>query len=337
MTTTKLTTNAHRLPSGWLMQLCQTDVLLLFGASLNVSADNDRDIITFTGGQQDPNNPDIYVIDVGDVPATTYNPETYEWSNVYGYFTVTLQRTNAAHAATITLKDPVMGIGFPVEFEVGETEKTIELNQTIEVNHELGNSSAWSGYVPTIFTVSSTSYAESQYQVLILKTNRTGAAAPRVCNFETHLECLKSLQGDDRGSAELRRFGEYVLIRFKMSTEVKVSANSRMVMDVRYTDHNGLSPDADDYGMSKTREVSLTPINAGSVCDELWYLYKPLEDEYLHSYNDRRNNKIDDDKCIVYAIREVGPIEVANPAEGAVQYMFFSRNDLPELNSQYCV
>ena len=337
MTTTKLTTNAHRLPSGWLMQLCLTAVLLLFGASLNVSADNDRDIITFTGGHADPNNPDIYVIDVGDVPATTYNPETYEWSNVYGYFTVTLQRTNAAHAATITLKDPVMGIGFPVEFEAGETEKTIELNQTIEVNHELGNSSAWSGYVPTIFTVSSTSYAESQYQVLILKTNRTGAAAPRVCNFETHLECLKSLQGDDRGSAELRRFGEYVLIRFKMSTEVKVSANSRMVMDVRYTDHNGLSPDADDYGMSKTREVSLTPINAGSVCDELWYLYKPLEDEYLHSYNDRRNNKIDDDKCIVYAIREVGPIEVANPAEGAVQYMFFSRNDLPELNSQYCV
>ena len=319
-------------------------LLVLLGGVFSPADAQTADVITFTGGHADANNPDIYIIDVGDVPATTcktilneYNEETYEWSNVEEYFTVTLRRSNAAHAATITLKDPVMQIEFPVEFEAGETEKTIKLNQTIEENHELGNSSAWSGYVPTIFTVSSTSCAESQYQVLILNTNRTGAVAPRQCTFETHLECLKSLQGDDRGSAVLRRFGEYILIRFKMSTEVKVSANSRLVMDVRYTDHTGLSADADDYGMSKTREVSLSPINAGSVCDELWFLYKPLEDEYLHSYNDRRNNKIDDDKCIIYAIREVGPIEVANPAEGAVQYMFFSRNDLPELNSQYCV
>ena len=277
------------------------------------------------------------MIDVGDVPATTLDPETYEWSNFREYFTVTLRRSNAAHKASITLKDPIMWGEFPVEFEVGETEKTIKLNQTIEENPYASNSSAWSGHVPTIYFVSYTSYAESQYQVLILNTNRTGADEPRACTFETHLECLQSLQGFDRAFAQFSRYGEYFLIRFKMSTEVKVTADSRLVMDVRYTDHDGLSADADDYGMSKTREVSLTPINAGSVCDELWYLYKPSEDEYLHSYNDTRNNKIDDDKCIAYPIREVGPIEVANPAEGAVRYMFFSRQDLPEENSTFYV
>ena len=130
MTTTKLTTNAHRLPSGWLMQLCLMAVLLLFGASLNVSADNDRDILTFTGGQQDPNNPDIYVIDVGNVPATILDPESYEWSNVEEYFTVTLRRTNTAHAATITLKDPVGHGEILVEFPAGVSEQTVKLNQT---------------------------------------------------------------------------------------------------------------------------------------------------------------------------------------------------------------
>ena len=294
-----------------------------------------KDVITFTGGHADPNNPDIYVINVGDFPATTLDPETYEWSNVDDAFTVTLRRSNAAHKASITLKDPIMQGEFPVEFEAGESEKTITLGQAVE--YVSGNPSAWSGHVPTIYFVSYTSYAESQYQVLILNTNRTGADEPRECTFETHLECLQSLQGFDRAFAQFSRYGEYCLIRFKMSTEVKVTADSRLVMDVRYTDHDGLSADADDYGMSKTREVSLTPINAGSVCDELWYLYKPSEDEYLHSYNDTRNNKIDDDKCIAYPIREVGPIEVANPAEGAVRYMFFSRQDLPEENSTFYV
>ena len=294
-----------------------------------------KDVITFTGGHADPNQPGVYVINVGDFPATTLDPETYEWSNVDDAFTVTLRRSNAAHKASITLKDPIMQGEFPVEFEAGESEKTITLGQAVE--YVSGNPSAWSGHVPTIYFVSYTSYAESQYQVLILNTNRTGADEPRECTFETHLECLQSLQGFDRAFAQFSRYGEYCLIRFKMSTEVKVTADSRLVMDVRYTDHDGLSADADDYGMSKTREVSLTPINAGSVCDELWYLYKPSEDEYLHSYNDTRNNKIDDDKCIAYPIREVGPIEVANPAEGAVRYMFFSRQDLPEENSTFYV
>jgi len=211
------------------------------------------------------------VINVGDFPATTLDPETYEWSNVDDAFTVTLRRTNAAHKASITLKDPIMQGEFPVEFEAGETEKTIKLSQAVE--YVSGNPSAWSGHVPTIYFVSYTSYAESQYQVLILNTNRTGADEPRECTFETHLECLQNLQGFDRAFAQFSRYGEYCLIRFKMSTEVKVTADSRLVMDVRYTDHDGLSADADDYGMSKTREVSLTPINAGSVCDELWYLY----------------------------------------------------------------
>ncbi|MCR4915469.1 MAG: hypothetical protein K6A96_06915 [Prevotella sp.] len=333
MRTTRTTIYRRPTAARWLCLL-----LVLLGGVISTAHAQTRDVITFTGGHEDPNNPSIYVIDAGNVPATIYNPESYEWSNVEEYFTVTLRRTNTAHAATITLKDPVGHGEILVEFPAGVSEKTVNLNQTIEPNPDAGNSSAWSGYVPTIYTVSHTSYAESQYQVLILKTNRTGANAPRACTYATHLECLQNLQGFDRASYELRRFGEYVLIRFKMSTEVKVSADSRLVMDVHYTDHTGLSADADDYGMSKTREVSLTPINANSVCDELWYLYKPSEDEFLHSYyNDGRNNKVDDDKCIAYSIREVGPIEVANPAEGAVQYMFFSRNDLPELNSQYFV
>ena len=322
---------APRQVSRWLCLFA----FVLVGAGLSPASAQSKDVITFTGGQADPNQPDVYVINVGDFPATTLDPETYEWSNVDDAFTVTLRRTNAAHKASITLKDPIMQGEFPVEFEAGETEKTIKLSQAVE--YVSGNPSAWSGHVPTIYLVSHTSYAESQYQVLIMNTNRTGAAEPRECTFETHLECLQSLQGFDRAFAQFSRYGEYCLIRFKMSTEVKVTADSRLVMDVRYTDHDGLSADADDYGMSKTREVSLTPINAGSVCDELWYLYKPSEDEYLHSYNDTRNNKIDDDKCIAYPIREVGPIEVANPAEGAVRYMFFSRQDLPEENSTFYV
>ena len=50
----------------------------------------------------------------------------------------------------------------------------------------------------------------------------------------------------------------------------------------------------------------------------------------MHGYTDRK---------VKYPILEVGPFEVANPAEDAVRYIFYSRADLPEesINSVYPV
>ena len=163
MSTTRTTIKRHVPNARWLWTL-----LVLLGGLFTPAHAQTKDVITFTGGKADPNHPDVYVINVGDFPATTLDLETYEWSNVDDAFTVTLRRSNAAHKASITLKDPIMQGEFLVEFEAGESEKTITLGQAVE--YVSGNPSAWSGHVPTIYFVSYTSYAESQYQVLILNT-----------------------------------------------------------------------------------------------------------------------------------------------------------------------
>ena len=98
---------AGRAPRQYSRWLCLLALVLLGGVISPASAQS-KDVITFTGGQADPNHPDVYVINVGDVPAPTLDPETYEWSNFREYFTVTLRRSNAVHKASITLKDPIM-------------------------------------------------------------------------------------------------------------------------------------------------------------------------------------------------------------------------------------
>ena len=89
--------------------------------------------------------------------------------------------------------------------------------------------------------------------------------------------------------------------------------------------------------MSKTREVVLTPVNAGSVCEEAWYIYQPKDDEYMFSYHDandqtrtvdNRLNTESTEKVVSYQTSEVGPFEVVNPAPDALKTFFFSRADL---------
>ena len=115
MRTTRTTIYRRPTAARWLCLL-----LVLLGGVISTASAQTRDVITFTGGHEDPNNPSIYVIDAGNVPATIYNPESYEWSNVEEYFTVTLRRTNTAHAATITLtpNDPASCITRSVQGDI---------------------------------------------------------------------------------------------------------------------------------------------------------------------------------------------------------------------------
>lgn len=115
-----------------------------------------------------------------------------------------------------------------------------------------------------------------------------------------------------------------------------------MVLQTRYVDHTNLPIDADDYGMSKIRNVVLTPINTGAVCNIALYLYCPSDDEYMYSFRtdyDGSNYNIDnsivseyqDRRSVVVGIRELGPFEVANPADGTMTSVFFSKEDLQNM------
>ena len=273
------------------------------------------DVITFTGGQADPKDPNIYVIDAGSAGADETS------------FSVTLSRpqgTTAQRTASITLKNLISFDETIVTFTPGETSKTISLT--------VYSQDSWSGLLPGVFSVSDCLHADAAYQVLLLNINRTRAAEPAQSELATQLEVIQNTYGFSSRWQTLNYWGEYVLLTVELPTDVRVTEGSRYVLEARYADHSTLAPDADDYGQARTRQLELTPLNAGSVCSKAYYLYHPQDDEFMHTYfDDTYNNRTSTaTMATVYPTRELGPFEVANPADGALKYLFYSQTDLPE-------
>jgi len=306
--------------SRWLCAL-----LVLLGGFLSPALAQTRDVITFTGGQADPRDPNIYIIDAGTQTNDDENiPEV----------TLTLSRpqgASATHKASITLNNIMHWDeeGTTITFEPGETTKTVTMVLDAYANSCGGN-------IPTLLGVLRTNYAEAGYQLLVINTNFIATEVPEQSTYASNLELLREYPYAFLDTYTFR-FGEYVGFKFGLNAACRITADSRLVLTVHYTDHTGLALDADDYGMSKTREVVLTPVNAGSVCDEAWYIYQPKDDEYMYSYHDDDNeartvdnrlNTESTDKVVNYQTTEVGPFEVVNPASDALKTFFFSRADL---------
>ena len=330
MRTTRLTTNGYRLPCGRLVQLCLTAMLLvLLGGAFSPANAQTKDVITFTGGQEDPNNPDIYVVNAGPDDVIT-NPEGGNPK-----VRIRLSRplgATATQAATIIINNlnQPWDEGTSVTFNPGETEKTVDI-ETYTYAFD-----SYNGYAPAVFSVLSTKHAEAAYDVVIYNINHTPTEEPQECSFATPLEALQAIDISER-ELYCFRWGKYVLFSFDIGASVKINAKSRLVLQTRYVDHSGLATDADDYGMSKTQNVVLTPINAGAISNIALYLYCPSDDEYMYSFRTDYNGlNIDnsivsedqDRRSVVYGIGELGPFEVANPANGAMTSIFFSQEDL---------
>ena len=313
--------------SWWLTLLI---VLLLCGVISPADAQT-RDVITFTGGQADPNDANIYVVDVGDVPVNGV-PRMRS-------FSITLSRpqgTSATQRATIHLREfaPLSNCNLTVTFEPGETVKTVNVETSpYKCSYASGN-------LPVVFNVVYTEHAEAAYQVLVVKMNTPAQEWMELeeCTLATPLEVLQNAV-TDFGADRIYRWGEYALLRLEFTTPVKIQPDSRYVLQVRETDHKGLAINADDWGQSKTREVELKPLNAGSVCTQALFLYRPTDDEllnFLHGDGSVRDQTLRSEKEIRYHVLEAGPFEVANPMEGGIKYISYSRTDM-ENAKDYCV
>ena len=290
-----------------------------------------KDVITFTGGHADPNNPDIYVIDAEPDDVVT-DPDG-------GPDKVRIQLSRpqgatATYEASITLSNlnQPWDEGTVVTFAPGETTKTVEI-ETYQYAFE-----PYNGNAPSVFCVLSTNHADAAYDVVIYNISHTATEEAPVCDFGTPLEVLQSLDIAEREFYAFR-WGKYLLLAFQFGDEtyVKIGAGSRLVLQTRVTDHSGLPSDADDYGMSKTRNVVLTPINVGAVSNVALYLYRPSDDEYMYSFRTDYNGlNIDnsivsedqDRRSVIMGISELGPFEVANPAQEAMTSIFFSQEDM---------
>ncbi len=304
-------------------------VALLLGAFTSLQAQT-KDVITFTGGHADANNPDIYVIDAGPDDLIA-DPEGGD-----DKIRIKLSRpyaTEDSHEASITLNSltSLWDEGTTVTFAPGE------ITKTVNIEAERYASESYSGNAPVVFGVLRTDHAEAAYDVVIYNINHTATEDPALCEYATPLEVLQA-NGFDYREIYCFRWGQYVVLAFDLVTDVRISADSRLVLQTRYTDHCGLPIDADDYGMSRTRNVVLTPINVGAVSSVAMYLYRPSDDEYMYSF---RNNvayngmPIDntitmegEPKRLLFEVSELGPFEVANPAEEAMTSIFFSQEDL---------
>ena len=331
MRTTRLTTNGYCLPCGRLVQLCLTAMLLvLLGGTFSPANAQTKDVITFTGGQEDPNNPDIYVVNAGP-DDVIINPEGGNPK-----VRIRLSRplgATATQAATIIINNlnQPWDEGTSVTFNPGETEKTVDIEYA-NIAYE-----AYNGNAPAVYSILSTKHAEAAYDVVIYNINHTPTEEPEECNFATPLEALQGV-GIDYREIYCFRWGKYMLFSFDLGVEMKISENSRLVIQKRFVDHKNLPINADDYGMSKTQNVVLKPINAGAVGSMALYLYRPSDDEYMYSYrsDDVYNgiaidNSITEEgtpKDVLIGIQELGPFEVAKPANGAMTSLFFSQEDL---------
>ena len=329
MKTTRLKTHVYRIQDGWLVQLCLMAVLLLFGASLRASADSGGDVITFAGGYEDPNDANIYVIDLSPDDLHYYDDD-YR----YGYYArVTFQRprgSSATREASITVMESYgWSNEIEVKFSPGETEKTVELKM---MTFWYGQSN---GKCPVPFNVLRTNHADAKYSVLQINIDDAMTDEIPECTYNSQLAVLNGLGDLYTRDIYYQRWGNYLLFCLDLGTYVEVASDSRIVLRTRYADHQGLAMDADDYAVSKTREVVLTPINVGAVSRQIWYLYKPSDDEYLYSYKednesnsyDNADNDPDSYKGIPYSIVEAGPYKVANPTEESVKVILFSRAD----------
>lgn len=298
-------------------------------------------MITFSGGYTDPNYPGVYFIDADSI--ITYSGEE---EDKRPYVTLTLNRPQGATAtreASITLNNIFHwdDEGMTVTFEPGETTASVELS--LDTYGDDGIL-----MLPTIYGVLRTNHADAGFEALVIKTNsylqECGSVGVQECgrlaDSCTYTSQAALLRDYAFGYSDIYtcfRWGEYIVFVIDWQTfGVKVSADSRLVLKTRYADHTGLAVDADDYGMSKVREVVLTPLNAGTVSPTVMYLYKPKDDEYLYSYHgetrtmqgDNRVNTPEFPRVVDYMASEIGPFEVANPAEGAITNIFLSRTDL---------
>ena len=331
MRTTRLTTNGYCLPCGRLVQLCLMAMLLvLLGGAFSPANAQTKDVITFTGGQEDPNNPDIYVVNAGP-DDVIINPEGGNPK-----VRIRLSRplgATATQAATIIINNlnQPWDEGTSVTFNPGETEKTVDI-ETYTYAFD-----SYNGYAPAVFSVLSTKHAEAAYDVVIYNINHTPTEEPQECSFATPLEAIQGV-GIDYREIHGFRWGKYMLLSFDLGVDMKISENSRLVIQKRFVDHKNLPVNADDYGMSKIHNVVLKPINAGAISNIALYLYKPSDDEYMYSFrNDIAynglviDNSVMDEgtpKELLIGIQELGPFEVAKPANGAMTSLFFSQEDL---------
>ena len=287
-----------------------------------------RDIITFIGGHADENNPGVYVIDAGP------NDVIIDPDGGPDKIRIHLSRplgATAGHEASITLNYLFLwDEGTTVTFEPGETEKTVE------IEYHGYASESYDGNAPAVFSVLRTNYAEAAYEAVIYNISHTATAETPQCEYTTPLEALQAIDQEEREIYAFR-YGNYLLLAFDLGASVNISADSRLVIQTRYVDHTNLPLDADDYGMSKTRNVVLTPINVGAVSNIALYLYRPSDDEYMYSFRTDYNgmnidnsvvSEYQDRRSVVIGISELGPFRVANPADGAMSTIFFSQEDL---------
>ena len=284
------------------------------------------DVITFSGGHADENDATIYVIDVE--PENLIAP-----GNGHGYnykARVTFERQLGAAAtreASITLME---SIGWcsetTVTFAPGETTKTVDLElETLQYGICNGNS-------PVPFVVLRTNHADTDYRMLMLNIEDVMTDDVPLCEYTSLMGVMQDLSYNMSNDIYCQRWGNQLVFSiYLQDTYVEVGADSRIVLETRYADHTGLAADADDYALSKTREVVLTPINVGAVSNQILYVYKPRDDEYLYTSNGDIDNTDPDPEAyrgVMYRIVEAGPFKLANPAEGAIKTFFLSRTDL---------
>jgi hypothetical protein len=253
--------------------LCLLTVMMalnftVFAAPPLIVAD---DVLTFSGGAQSPDNPDVYLIDMGNyVNGQTYSVTVNRPKGAQANYPVSIEYAFSNGDGFLMENGEILDLGV-LEFAVGETSKTL-----------------------TIKADDAAQLSKSQTAVYLLfgLGNRTKAQHPVVkmtfTNPNPVTPASVGSEPDLRVSAEFRlSFGSYIVMSMSDYSGRFFEAldNTRLRINRQYIDHEAYPATASDSLHAQTQSILLKPEEpAGTVTNELTFLYKSTEDAINNDY-----------------------------------------------------
>ncbi len=267
-----------------LKQLLVALVIPLYTQGVDASTDSispyliEDDVITFydSGGSVDPENPDIYVIEMGEFKDSTYTIRLERPKGAQANYPVKIEAMidpgnfNWEYPRTIKWDSPDYqsnyGIGIKkVTFNPGETSKTISVVAT-------GQGTDANILVAFIsFSHSSrTKTAQSVVQLNFRSPDVVTATAPRT--------------DDSIRPSALRphAVGQYILFDNKFSGKIKINEDQTLKFRKKRIDHETVDIHVTDSSSASFSDtISLIPRNIGQISDNSIYLHKITEEDVI--------------------------------------------------------
>ncbi|MDR1652864.1 MAG: hypothetical protein LBS01_04330 [Prevotellaceae bacterium] len=232
------------------------------------------DLITFQGGAESADNPDMYVIDMGNyVFGQEYQVVFNRPNGVEANYSVSLPFTTYDNEFKFTSTGYEDNFGASLEFAAGETTKTIKITPDMDFFGE--NLRGAKGYFYLLF--GNGNRTNAQYPVLKLVWTNTATPAPA----NTPNEYFNSV---DFTQSDIGSYGVFSF-DYRDKADLTIQNDTRLRIDRKYIDHAAQAVSGDDAATAVNQTLYLSAEQElGEQTAKPFFLYKMTEEAVLTQY-----------------------------------------------------